>query len=248
MQLKFLKLSSFFILLTVLVFSCKQRDPLPADVLIDIKTYVNNNEAVKDSIMYPTAVSHKYSLTKLVYYLTHINLVKEDGTVVEMKKAHLRDIDVASTGQITAMAIPPGHYTALTFTFGLKKPDNVTDFLDNTIANQNMYWPSLLGTGAYHYMKFEGQYKVNGNGEQKGFAFHLGPSFDADYSIDVDQTIDLNIDEATQHLSIKMDLDKWFHEPNDWDFEAWNGGIMNKTAAQILANENGQNVFSVSVD
>jgi len=244
----FLKTGLFSILVTILFFSCKPRDPLPADVLIDIKTYVKNDEAVKDDIKYETAVGHTYSVTKLVYYLTHISLVEKDGSIVEVKKAHLRNIDVASTAQITALDVPPGHYTAMTFTFGFKKPDNVPDFLDNTVANQNMLWPEQLGPGAYHYMKFEGQYKVAGTGEQKGFAFHLGPSYGADYSIDVNQPIDLDIDEVNQHLTIKMDLDKWFHDPNDWDFEAWNGGIMNKTAAQIIANENGHNVFSVSVD
>ncbi len=235
-------------LVTILLISCKPRDPKPADVIIDIKTYVKNEEVVKDDIKYSTVVGHTYSLTKLVYYLTHISLIKEDGTIVELKKAHLRNIDVPATSQITAMDVSPGHYTALSFTFGFKKPDNVVDFVENTVANQNMLWPSQLGPGAYHYMKFEGQYKVNGDGEQKGFAFHLGPSFGSDYSIDVHQNIDLTIDEVSPHIEIKMDLDKWFHEPNDWDFEAWTGGIMNKTAAQIIANENGQNVFSASIE
>lgn len=247
-MLKFsFKIGLFSLFAILLLFSCRSKDPKPADVLIDVKTYVKNEEAVKDDIKYTTQAGHVYSLTKLVYYLTHINLVKDDGTIVEVKKAHLRNIDEPSTEQLTAMDVPPGHYTAMTFTFGFKKAENVIGFLENTIANQNMYWPDQLGPGGYHYMKFEGQYKVNGTDEQKGFAFHLGPSFGADYSIDVNQPIDLDVDETTLHLTIKMDLDKWFHDPNDWDFEAWNGGIMNKTAAQVIANENGQNVFTVTV-
>lgn len=243
-----LKAGLFAILASILFFSCKKNEPQPADVLVDIKTYVKNDEVVKNDIKYETVAGHQYSLTKLVYYLSHINIVKEDGTVVQLKKAHLRNIDESLTERIVGMDVPPGHYTAMTFTFGINKSDNVVDFLENTVSNQNMYWPDVLGPGTYHYMKLEGQYKAGGSGVQKGFAFHLGPTSGADYSIDVNQPIDLNIDDVNQHLTIKMDIDKWFHSPNDWDFQDWSGGIMDKTAAQVLANENGQNVFSVSVD
>lgn len=234
--------------LAIFLFSCTPRDPKPADVEISIKTYVKNEEAVLDDIKYPTDAGHPFSLLNLKYYLTHISLVKEDGTVIELKKAHLKDIHDESTGIISAMNVGPGHYTGMTFTFGIRKADNVIDFLQNTVANQNMIWPTPLGPGDYHYMKFEGQYKLNGSDTIKGFAYHLGPTFGADYSIDVHEDFDLTIDETKRHLTIKMDLDRWFHTPNVYDLEEWSAGIMNKTAAQIVAHENGQNVFSVVVD
>lgn len=235
-----------FIFALFLLVGCG-KDPQPADVTINLKTFVKNEEAVKYDIQYPMAVGYTYSLEKLRYYLTRIELVEDDGSAVELKKAHLFDLTDPVTSSILATSVPAGDYKAMRFVFGITKDDNVTTFLENTVANNNMAWPSQLGPGAYHYMKFEGRY-INNSNDTIGYAFHLGPTFGADYSISVDEPIDLTIDGSERSLTIKMDLDKWFHDPNDYDFADWGPGIMNKTAAQEIAHANGHNVFSVVVD
>ncbi|HHB79923.1 MAG TPA: hypothetical protein ENK85_11880 [Saprospiraceae bacterium] len=249
-MLKFpLKSGLLFLFVALLWQGCGDKDPKPADVQIDFKTYVKSDEAVQNELIYHTAVGHYYSLLNLRYYLTHISLVKDDGTVVELKKAHLRDIHVPATKTIEAADVAAGHYTAMTFTFGIKKAENIVTFLDNTLANQNMYWPEQLGPGKFHYMKLEGQYYCgNDTCTVNNYAFHLGPTFGADYSFDVSQPIDLTIDGEKKFLEIRMDIDQWFHDPNDYDFDGWGPGIMNKPAAQEIARANGHNVFSAVVD
>ena len=249
-MLKFsLKSGLLLLFMTILWVGCGDKDPKPADVQIDFKTFVKSDEAVQNQLIYKTAVGYNYSLLNLKYYLTHISLVKEDGTVVELKKAHLHDIHVPASKTIEATDVAPGHYTAMTFTFGIKKAENVVTFLENTVANQNMYWPEQLGLDKFHYMKLEGQFICeNDTCSVQNYAFHLGPTYAVDYSFDVNQTIDMTIDGEKKFLNIQMDLDKWFHNPYDYDFDGWGPGIMNKPAAQEIALANGFNVFSVVVD
>ncbi len=240
-------LKPVLLLLLIVSMSCGDKDPKPADVRIDLKTYVKNDAVVLDSLRYLTPIGYTYSLANLRYYLTRISLVKDDGTVEELKKGHLFNIHKPNTQTIEALDVPPGRYTALTFTFGFSKNDNVVTFLENTIENQNMYWPPTLGPGAYHYMKLEGQYK-NDTIDLDNYAFHLGPTFGADYSFDVNRPIDLTINETKKHLSIIMDIEQWFQDPNDYDFAAWKPGIMNRHTAQEIAKANGYNVFRVEVE
>ena len=43
---------------------------------------------------------------------------------------------------------------------------------------------------------------------------------------------------------IVMDINKWFEDPHDFDFNHWGGDIMQKQDAMYVAKENGFNVFS----
>ncbi len=239
-----------FSLLTLSTLSCGKEEvkPKPADVKVSLKTYVKDKEAVEGEIKYTTVVGHDYSLLTLTYYLSRISLVEDDGTVVELSKAHLFDLHKEDSKSFTATKIPAGQYKAMTFTFGFKKADNIVDFLPNTVANANMAWPEQLGPGAYHYMKFEGNYNLNNSGTIKSFKYHLGPSKGGDYSFDVNQPIDLKIDESAVDLSIIMDIDQWLNGTTDYDFEVWGPGIMGKPDAQALAQGNGVGVFSVFID
>lgn len=241
------------IIITLFVFSilsCGKEEvkAKPADVQVSLKTYVEDKEAVEGEIKYTTIAGHDYSLLTLTYYLSRISLVEEDGTVVELSKAHLFDLHEEDSKSFTAKEVPAGQYKAMTFTFGFTKEDNVLDFLPNTVANSNMGWPDQLGPGAFHYMKFEGNYDVNNAGTIKSFRYHLGPSKGGDYSFDVNKPIDLKVDETAVALNIKMDIDQWLNGAKVFDFEAWGPGIMGKPDAQALALGNGVDVFSVSVD
>ncbi len=237
------------VLAVLLLMSCHRESlPKPADVTVRFETVVQGDPVVLNQIKYPTQAGHRFSLLNLKYYLTHISLVADDDSRVELAKVHLADIHDTTSLSLTAFSVPSGHYKGLEFTFGIPKMQNLVDFLDNTLANQNMLWPAQLGPGAYHYMKCEGQFDSLDTGVILGYAFHLGPSMGGDYSFDVRRDIDLTIDGQARELSIVMDVYNWFHDPNTYDFAEWLTGIMNKPTVQAIAKENGYNVFSVTVD
>jgi hypothetical protein len=42
-----------------------------------------------------------------------------------------------------------------------------------------------------------------------------------------------------------MNLAEWFKNPNTWDLNEFNTGLMGNYNAQKIMNENGQSVFSI---
>jgi hypothetical protein len=49
-------------------------------------------------------------------------------------------------------------------------------------------------------------------------------------------------------INLIMDIHQWFQEPHEWDFQNIGGSIIENQDAQIMARENGENVFTAYVN
>jgi hypothetical protein len=104
----------------------------------------------------------------------------------------------------------------------------------------------MLG-GGYHFMQFEGNY-LDATGAPQPYAYHNGTArvsdgvFEQNF-IEVELPAITITNTAT--VEIKMNLAEWFKNPNTWDLNILNGALMGNYEAQIMMNENGQNVFSL---
>ncbi len=238
------KIFFWFFALAFVIFSgsCKKE----GKVELQFNQNVDGAALVLDSMIYQSSTTHKYSVLNLRYYLSRINIIDEDGGKVELAKYHLRDIHDEKTKRIIVDNVPPGTYKKINFIYGFTKEDNVDGFAENTIENQNMIWPSQLGPGALHYMKYEGQFDYNNTGELRGFAIHTGPTFGNDNSFPVSLDLgDLEVDNNTVTIDLQMNLGEWIKNPFDFDLDRTTVGIMPIQSAQDTVKANGATVFSV---
>jgi hypothetical protein len=105
--------------------------------------------------------------------------------------------------------------------------------------------------GGYHYMQFDGKY-TNTTVTDAPFNYHniravnpgMTPTFpDQETFITVDLGAMTITDDVT--IEVKSNISEWFKTPNTWDLNTLNQVLMPNPNAQLLMNQNGQNVFSL---
>jgi len=188
-------------------------------------------------------------ITKLRYLISKVILHSNEGDDLEIEGYNLIDISDSNTLSVVKdIEIQDVTYNRISFIYGFNEEDNIdAAYPDLNTASWN--WPSMLG-GGYHFMQLEGNF-INSNGEQQTYAYHNGTArvsegvFEQNF---ITVTVNnLTITRDTE-LSIHMNIAEWFKNPNTWNLNIYNSALMGNYDAQILMNENGQSVFSVSVE
>jgi len=185
-------------------------------------------------------------ITRLRYLISRIELHKSDGTTVAFDEYQLVDLADATTLTLNpALAATTGDYTGISFIYGFNEEDNISGaYNDLNVADWG--WPEMIG-GGYHFMQMDGTF-IDENGETQPYNFHNGTAanngvFEAnhiEFSFDIDFTI---TNDAT--IEIKMDLSEWYKNPLIWDLNDRSTGLMMDYMAQKDMNQNGQTVFSI---
>jgi len=204
-----------------------------------------------DVTTYTNANGEDLTLSKLVYLISDITFASSTGEVFDAGDYNLVDARIGTGTSFTPdIMIPEGEY-AVSFTYGFDDEDNQDGvYLDLNVAD-GVGWgvPPALG-GGYHYMRMEGMYE-NNMGDQTAYQYHniraampgTNPLITQDTSINVDLGI-VNIVEGT-NIEVKMNVAEWYRNPNLWDLNVLFTVLMPNFDAQIMMNENGQNVFSL---
>lgn len=227
---------------SIALFSCKKQS--------ELRIVLNHNVAANDFKMnemnYLSPAGHNYEITKLQYYISEITFIGKDGSSVQTG-GHLIDMNDQSTLAFP-VSIAQGSYNKMEFQFGISKENNKESYLENTVENQNMFWPAQMEAagekGDYHYMKFEGRYDSLSTGTILPFIFHAGPTNGNDNSFKVSFDIDeMNGRGKKYDLNIAVDLQEWFQNPTEYDFKDYSMVMMNQ-ATQEIYKANGKNVFS----
>ena len=235
-----------FILLALLFLSACKKDPTDGTVVLFFDHNVAGEEVVTHEYIYTCEAGYNFSVIRLQYYTSNFVLHRDDGFEYHLDEVHYRELGIEKTHSLTLLDVPTGNYTSLSFIYGLDEATNVDGGLPNTLTNINMEWP-LVGDQGYHYMKFEGKYKITGTGETKAFNLHTGATDNNQNYIEVNIPLNnLNINDNTWHISLMMDLNEWLQNPNTWDFEFWGPMIMANQDAQLMLKANGATVFSVA--
>lgn len=233
------------ILSTLVLLSACQKEATNGNVTIFINYNVGGQELVTNDFRYTCAAGYTFEVTRLQYYLSNFTLRKDDGTEYFLDEVFYQELGTTDPS-IPIPDVPPGTYTSLSFVYGLDADTNVDGGLPNTLTNINMEWP-LSGDQGYHYMKFEGKYKLPGTGEEKAFNLHTGATGNNQNFIEITLPIDngLKIDGNTMQLQLNYDLNEWLQNPNTWDFEVWGPMIMANQDAQLALKANGATAFSI---
>tara|TARA_B100000795_G_scaffold256421_1_gene228839 strand:- start:16022 stop:16792 length:771 start_codon:yes stop_codon:yes gene_type:complete len=242
-------------LMAVTFIACNKNDDgqTPLNTLVDIRFQHSFDEQLVDNttfnaIQYNNAFGSELSLTKLRYLITNVTFTNQDGIATKVRDYQLVDVTQNTGMFISGTSLPPGTYT-LKMRFGFAEPENNSGiYPDLNAASWSV--PDMLG-GGYHYMQLEGRFIDAGN-ETSIYAYHTisavqnpGPdNIREDTSIEIDLGT-INIENTTTTIKVNMNISEWFKNPNVWNLNTLNGMLMGNYAAQILMQENGQNVFSL---
>ncbi len=231
------------LLFSLLLFSTCKKDPGEGTVELIFEHEVNGQDLVLNEFLYTCEAGYEFSVIRLKYYISNFVLTRDDGTEYRLDKVHYRELGVDATRTLEMADVPAGTYTSLSFIYGLDQETNVPGGLENTTTNINMEWPMPPG---YHYMKFEGKYKIPGTGEVKAFNTHTGATGGNQNFIQISLPLHgLEIDDNSWDITLVMDLNEWYQNPNTYDFEFFGPMIMENQNAQAALKANGADVFSV---
>jgi hypothetical protein len=217
---------------------------------ITFKEKVNGNDLQMNTSNkpYTNAAGQSFNVSRLRYLVSDIKFQKADGSSFTIQGYHFVDAtDPADDTYMPSAKVPAGDYEKISFTFGFDREDNVSNaYPDLNIAN--WAWPGMLG-GGYHFMQLEGDY--DSSGTSKFFATHMGTArnntvtpttYEANHFTAVlDTAISVKADFS---FSIVMNVEQWYEDPYQWDFNVYNAPIMPVYDAQRKLFINGPSVFS----
>ncbi len=244
----------FVLILTIVSFISCDSDDTISTAQVTIKfTHNWDDEEVGNgdfnSIKFRNANGEILSIERLRYLISRITLTDDDGGTSTFDAYNLVDF---TNDQNLSIALPErintGNYT-ISFNFGFNNVDNQDGvYPDLNSASWNV--PGMLG-GGYHFMQFDGKY-IGNESFPENFNYHVIRAVnrtDPDNLIFQDTFFTVNLGsinitkDAT--VEVKMNIAEWFKNPNTWDLNVLNTVLMPNFDAQILMNENGQNVFSL---
>lgn len=231
-----------------LIFSSCKKDneddnnptPTPeAQLIFSFSNRVGTSALSFDNLAYTNAFGNNYSIITLKYFISDIRLNKADGTSVLIDEEHYVDGTDPATLVFTPITkVPVSDYSSISFIFGLNEAKNVTGRYTNP-PESNMEWPLPMG-GGYHYMKLEG--KLDSAGTIKNYQAHTGASMGNPYYIEVTLPSSAFMAKDQQIITIGMDINKWWTNPNTIDLNDVTS-IMGNPAFQVLLHDNGSDVF-----
>jgi hypothetical protein len=253
------------ILAVLLITSCKENPPdepieQTGKIAFSFVHNIDGSPLQTDTMMYLNAAGNHYMITEVQYFISDVMLFKSDGSsqmIQEWKDIHYVDNDIPSTMQWNVYdAIPAGDYDSLNFVFGIIEEKNHS-LMYTDPPESLMFWPEYLG-GGYHHMKLNGKW-LDPEEKMIPFDFHLGigqfydnegniTGFIQNYfTVHLPSSAFTVEKDNTTHLSLVMNIERWFTTPNDYNHNDWGGAIMQNQAAMQLAKENGRDVFTMEL-
>jgi len=246
---------ALIVILVLSLMACSEdSDDNPSLEVAPTLTFTHNwdgslvTNADFNAIQYTNTNGEQLSIERLRYVISDIVFTNSNNETIELDVYNLVDLTNANNLSFTPeTTIPSGTYT-VSFTFGLDNEDNSDNYLDLNSESFNV--PDMLG-GGYHYMQFDGKF-TNSSMVEQGFNYHViravdNPGANPTFPQDTFFTVNLGSVTVTQGsvIEVRMNIAEWFKNPNAWDLNTLNQMLMPNSAAQIMMNQNGQNVFSL---
>lgn len=244
------------IMTSIITSSCKKESEEETGTMTLKFTFSVDNETLqKDTMAYTNTAGNLYEVTEVKFFISDLTLIDNNNnrtTLTDNNSIHYIDNNITST--LTWQPkdeVKAGEYKAIEFRFGIKDEKNKTYTFLNP-PESNMAWPDILG-GGYHYMMINGKWQKNDT--IAPFNFHLGrgQEYDGETITNfIDNSFVINVPNSAFDmtgngvtLTLDMNINKWFCEPEIFDFNIFGGAIMTNQTAQEVARKNGHNVFSI---
>ncbi len=263
--MKVWSLFGVFLGISLLMPGCNEGDQEKSDygkLIFNFEHFVGDEKLAFDEMKYTNAAGNEYEVTEIQYFVSDLTLNKSNGEKILLdqdKFAHYIDTNIAGT--LTweiGDDIPAGEYNSISMTFGIKGEKN-EPYMFTDPPESDMLWPINLGgdQGGYHYMKLNG-FWMNKDGQREPFNFHLGvgQERDAENNITgfIQNWIEIELPSSAfslapgeeKQITIRMDVDEWWKNPNTYDHDVHGGKIMQNQGAMRMGVENARSVFKVS--
>lgn len=199
--------------LFVCLLSACEKDPEAQVVTLNIKAKANGKEFALNEV-YTNALGQRYRVNTLLFYLSDLRLLKDDGTEVELFDVILHDFN---SPKILTDTLPTGTYTALKFGLGLDSLKNATNPADIAPPNPLSYAVAHYWDWAskYIFAKVEGYVTADATAvPNQAFIFHTG--FDDLYrQVSLPRNFEVGKDPA--ELTLTLDFDKLWNTPQNID-------------------------------
>lgn len=239
-----------FIVLTMVLATTACSDPVKnGSFTLHAIHEVNGQPLVTNELCYTNEAGNPYLVNEVQWFLSHIEIKDDQGRWTTLAETWYIDTNLPESQTLKVANVPAGNYQTLRFTFGLSDTDNLSGTFSNP-PECNMFWPDELG-GGYHYMKLNGKYQ-NAENLLAPLAIHLGRGQNPEHSEFYDNSFMLELpielivtEDHESHLGLIMNIEKWFRDPNVYDFNAFGSAIMQNQQAQLTLKANGHNVFSI---
>lgn len=240
-------------LLALFATACGNKDK-QGNVNLEFSFSVDGETLQQNQMIYTNASGNQYEVDEVKFFISDLVFYASGGrrTIID-KKCHYVDADIehTQTWQI-AEPMPIGQYDSIRFIFGLSQERNLTNAFVNP-PETNMAWPEVLG-GGYHYLQING--KWNGVEGVTPFNLHTGISkitspdsivrFVHNFFYVTLPARQLTVEEKeTATITLDMNINNWFANPNNFDLNYWGGAIMENPAAQTMLKQNGKDVFTL---
>ena len=210
-------------------------------IVVNISHQVDGVRLLFDTVTYTNAAQNVYSVEKLQYYLNDIKIYK--SKILRYSGSDIILVD-AQKDSVTSFTIIPASglevctYDSIAFKIGVESALNTSYGLPQTLDNLGMAWPDAMG-GGYHFLKLEGHYK--NNSLLAGYAMHIGGN---GFMVRGGFHCALNIAPAGDaELNIIMNVNEWFRNPNNYDFNTDGVFTMGDTVLMQKLVQNGADVF-----
>jgi len=220
----------------------------PASISLNFEHHIDGADLDLYAMDYENEFGNTYNVQLLRYIVSKIELIDDKGKSIELDDFHYVDIENSSTLSLgKSLKIPVGDYRSIQFTFGLDEDMNVSNSHIAESVHGAMAWPDQMG-GGYHYMRIEGAY-IASDDTQHFYLTHTGSTAGVARHISYSLPINLKACEGQEHqISLRMNINEWYANPNTYNFEEYDAGIMGNPEAQQLIHDNGHNVFTVQVE
>lgn len=204
--MKTIKKVLFLAVLIVFTFNACKKDAefntvLEIEERVDGTTFSTNNA-------YLNSFDQQYKFETMLFYLSNIALIAEDGTEQPLIDVVLHNYTDPGSLKFN---IPAGKYTGIKFGLGLDPDLNLTDPTtvdsDSPLhSDRGMYW---VWATMYKFVKFEGRAAdVNASELTDAFLYHIGtnPFYE---ELTLARDIEIKDDEETK-VKIILNVDEFF--------------------------------------
>ncbi len=253
-NLQFGKTLIAFTLITLVTFLACDSDDKPTNVTTTFQ-FSNDWDGITistsdiENTLFTNENGEDITITRLRYIISDITFTKSNGDTQIIEGYKLVDVTNGDLQYTLDTQIETGTYN-VSFTYGLKDEDNLTGIYNDLNAAVFNVPLASLG-GGYHYMQFDGKYS-NETVTDAPFNYHniraVNPGATPTFP-DQPTIINVNLGPVTitknTTIEVKANIAEWFKNPNTWDLNILNQVLMPNSEAQLLMNQNGQNVFSL---
>ncbi|WP_053403992.1 MbnP family protein [Persicobacter sp. CCB-QB2] len=240
--------------LPILVFlmACGSDDKVENPSLkINMLHTVDGAKLKMDAMLYANDLGEQFSVTKVNYYLSELELVKANGELVKIDSMWYISLNPQNMeATINLQSLPLGDYQQINFIFGLTDKWNDQSLVP-VDQLQAMIWPENMG-GGLHFMKLEGRFSLPEAEALNGYNTHMGNlkmgDMDLDHFFKAEvPAAGLSVGQGLTEVNLEMDLLKWYtHGSTHYSLTEFQA-IMNKPEKQAILMENGQNIWSFSI-